>query len=314
MKEEDVMKLKKFSAIIPALLLVLSIILSCGCSKQPSDNPAQETKVQNEVQKTQANAADENQTQETDKKETSANEKENETDKNSEAEEDASEDKKSDKESDEKNDKSTTKKQSSPTSKKDIVALFNKSANKIKADASKVVKNFEKRIVNEDKTVIPAAIETTAEEMIQSLMGDDTKPITFATKEEIKENFIVPQQNYVSRLSPDYVLKAECKDNGSTYEIYLKLKDHKNPTAGVGVGAVCDVIETHEIAQKASFIKEFSTTYYNCEIKATMNKSTGRITHIVYSTPLVMNMTVSLFGTHSGSIGFTFIKDYTITY
>lgn len=306
------MKLKKFSAIIPALLLVLSIILSCGCSKQPSDNPAQETKVQNEVQETQANAADENQTQETDKKETSANEKENETDKN--AEEDASEDKKSDKESDEKNDKSTTKKQSSPTSKKDIVALFNKSANKIKADASKVVKNFEKRIVNEDKTVIPAAIETTAEEMIQSLMGDDTKPITFATKEEIKESFIVPQQNYVSRLSPDYVLKAECKDNGSTYEIYLKLKDHKNPTAGVGVGAVCDVIETHEIAQKASFIKEFSTTYYNCEIKATMNKSTGRITHIVYSTPLVMNMTVSLFGTHSGSIGFTFIKDYTITY
>lgn len=312
MKEEDVMKLKKFSAIIPALLLVLSIILSCGCSKQPSDNPAQETKVQNEVQETQANAADENQTQETDKKETSANEKENETDKN--AEEDASEDKKSDKESDEKNDKSTTKKQSAPTSKKDIVALFNKSANKIKADASKVVKNFEKRIVNEDKTVIPAAIETAAEEMIQSLMGDDTKPITFATKEEIKENFIVPQQNYVSRLSPDYVLKAECKDNGSTYEIYLKLKDHKNPTAGIGVGAACDVIETHEIAQKASFIKEFSTTYYNCEIKATMNKSTGRITHIVYSTPLVMNMTVSLFGTHSGSIGFTFIKDYTITY
>ncbi len=218
-----------------------------------------------------------------------------------------------------KNDKTTTRKSekttsSEPASKEEIVALFNKSANAIKTDATKVVKNFEKRIVNEDKTVIPAAIESTAESMMKSLMGDDTKPTTFATKDEIRENFIVPQQDYVSKLTSDYVVKYDYQDKGDTAEIYLKLKDHKNPTAGIGVGAVCDVIETHEIAEKASFIKEFATTYYDCEITATMDKATGRITHIVYSTPLVMNMTVNLFGTHSGSIGFTFVKDYTVTY
>ena len=206
----------------------------------------------------------------------------------------------------------TTAKKSFTT--KEIVEMFNGSANKIKTDASKVVKNFEKRIVNEDKTDIPSAMGSVAESMMASMMGDDTEPIPFTGKDEIIENFIVPQQSYVSKLSPDYVVKAECKDKGNTYEIYLKLKDHKNPTAGIGVGAVCDVIETHEIAQKASFIKEFSTTYYNCEIKATMDKATGKITHIVYTTPLVMNMTVNLLGTHSGSNGFTFIKDYTVTY
>lgn len=206
----------------------------------------------------------------------------------------------------------TTVKKSFTT--KEIVEMFNSSANKIKTDASKVVKNFEKRIVNEDKTDIPSAMGSVAENMMASMMGDDTEPIPFTGKDEIIENFIVPQQSYVSKLSPDYVVKAECKDKGNTYEIYLKLKDHKNPTAGIGVGAVCDVIETHEIAQKASFIKEFSTTYYNCEIKATIDKATGKITHIVYTTPLVMNMTVNLLGTHSGSIGFTFIKDYTVTY
>lgn len=206
----------------------------------------------------------------------------------------------------------TTVKKSFTT--KEIVEMFNGSANKIKTDASKVVKNFEKRIVNEDKTDIPSAMGSVAENMMASMMGDDTEPIPFTGKDEIIENFIVPQQSYVSKLSPDYVVKAECKDKGNTYEIYLKLKDHKNPTAGIGVGAVCDVIETHEIAQKASFIKEFSTTYYNCEIKATIDKATGKITHIVYTTPLVMNMTVNLLGTHSGSIGFTFIKDYTVTY
>lgn len=215
--------------------------------------------------------------------------------------------------------KKTSDKRESTTAKKnfttkEIVEMFNTSANKIKTDASKVVKNFEKRIVNEDKTIIPSAIGSVAESMIASMMGDDTEPIPFNGKDEIRENFIVPQQSYVSKLSPDYVGKAECKDNGNTYEIYLKLKSHKNPTAGVGVGAVCDVIETHEIAQKASFIKEFSTTYYNCEIKATMDKASGRITHIVYITPLVMNMHVELLGSHTGSIGFTFIKDYTVTY
>ena len=222
-----------------------------------------------------------------------------------------------------KSEEATTKKNSDKTENttakknfttKEIVEMFNTSANKIKTVASKVVKNFEKRIVNEDKTDIPSAMGSVAENMMASMMGDDTEPIPFTGKDEIIENFIVPQQSYVSKLSPDYVVKAECKDKGNTYEIYLKLKDHKNPTAGIGVGAVCDVIETHEIAQKASFIKEFSTTYYNCEIKATMDKATGKITHIVYTTPLVMNMTVNLLGTHSGSIGFTFIKDYTVTY
>ncbi|MBE6755640.1 MAG: hypothetical protein E7555_04190 [Ruminococcaceae bacterium] len=222
-----------------------------------------------------------------------------------------------------KSEEATTKKNSDKTENttakknfttKEIVEMFNTSANRIKTDASKVVKNFEKRIVNEDKTDIPSAMGSVAESMMASMMGDDTEPIPFTGKDEIIENFIVPQQSYVSKLSPDYVVKAECKDKGNTYEIYLKLKDHKNPTAGIGVGAVCDVIETHEIAQKASFIKEFSTTYYNCEIKATMDKATGKITHIVYTTPLVMNMTVNLLGTHSGSIGFTFIKDYTVTY
>ena len=219
----------------------------------------------------------------------------------------------------EKTTKKTSDKTESTTAKKsftteEIVEMFNTSANKIKTDASKVVKNFEKRIVNEDKTNIPSAIGAVAEDMMKSMMGDDTEPIPFTGKDEIRENFIVPQQSYVSKLTTDYVVKAECKDKGSTYEIYLKLKDHKNPTAGVGVGAVCDVIETYEIAQKASFIKEFSATYYNCEITATMDKASGKITHIVYTTPLVMNMTVNLLGTHSGTIGFTFIKDYTITY
>ena len=78
---------------------------------------------------------------------------------------------------------------------------------------------------------------------------------------------------------------------------------------------MCDVIETHEVAEKApSMLQEFSTSYYDCEVTATIDKETGRVTHIVYSTPLTLNVVVSLLGTHTASVGFTFIKDYTITY
>ena len=103
--------------------------------------------------------------------------------------------------------------------------------------------------------------------------------------------------------------------NGKEYVIYLKIKDEKNPRAGSGVGAVCDVIETHEIADKAgALIKEFTTEYYNCEITATIDKETGRMVHAVYKTPLKMLMVVNMFGTHNVGASITFTKDYTITY
>ena len=196
----------------------------------------------------------------------------------------------------------------------EIVEMFNISANKIKTDAVKVVKNYETREVNRDKTVIPAAVEGMAEDMIGSLMKDDEKPTTYGTREEITENYLVPEQNYVSKLQAKDVAKATCKDTGKTYEIYFKLKNQINPTAGVGVGSVCDVIEAHEVAEDAPFVDKFTTEYYNCEVKATIDKATGKVIHTTYRTPLVLNITVSMFGKHDISVGFTFEKDYDITY
>ncbi len=196
----------------------------------------------------------------------------------------------------------------------EIVALFNNSANKIKTDATKVVKNYEKRTVNNDKVIIPAGLESTAESMLATFMGDDTEPIIYAAKADIQSEYLVPDQSYVSKLDPAYVAEATCTDTGSEYKIVLKLKEHKNPTAGVGIGAVCDVIEAGEVAEKAPFIEDFSTEYYSCVVRATIDKATGKMVSSNYTTPLVLNIRVNLFGTHDASLGFTFEKDYTITY
>lgn len=195
----------------------------------------------------------------------------------------------------------------------ELVAYFNECANKVKTDATKVVKNYEKRVVGE--LVAPEALQSTADSMIKKYMGDDTEPIVYATKEEIRENFLVPGQDYVSCLKASDVVKADYEDKGNEYVIYIKLKDEKNPTAGTGVGSVCDVIETHEVEKSApAILEEFSTSYYNCEVTATIDKATGRMTHAIYSTPLVLKIVANMFGTHEASIELTFIKDYSITY
>lgn len=201
-----------------------------------------------------------------------------------------------------------------PDSVDEIVTYFNTAANKIKPEAKKIVKNYEKRTVNEDRVILPAGLESTAENMIASLMKDDTDPIVYETREDITNEFIVPDQSYSSRLKPEWVKSATITDNGAEYIIHIKLKDQENPSAGNGIGAVCDVIEVSEVAEKASFVEKFTTDYYNCEVIATVDKTSGNVVHIRYITPVALEMTVNMFGTHDGSVGFTFEKDYSITY
>lgn len=201
-----------------------------------------------------------------------------------------------------------------PQTVEEIVEFFNKSANRIKPEAAKITKNFEKRIVDKDKLVAPKALESAADSLLGTAMKDDTDPIVYATRDEINSEFLVPDQNYVSRLTADAVRSATCTDKGDTYEIHIKLKDEKNPTAGKGVGAVCDVIEASEVAEKATFVEEFSTSYYDCEVTVTVDKASGRVIHAIYKTPLLLKVRVNMFGTHNAEVGLTFIKDYTITY
>lgn len=196
----------------------------------------------------------------------------------------------------------------------EIVELFNKSANRIKPEASKVVKNYEKRIVDKENLVVPGALKATAEGLMDTFMKDDTEPIVYESREDITNEYIVPNQSYVSRLTADSVAEATCTDKGDTYEIFIRLKNEKNPVSGEGVGAVCDVIEAYEVSDKVSFIEQFTTDYRNCRVKVIIDKATGRVTHSWYSTSLILNVTVDLFGTHNATVGLTFEKDYTITY
>ncbi len=191
-----------------------------------------------------------------------------------------------------------------------IVEYFNTNGNRVKTEATKVVKNYEDREVGE--IVASATLKTLAGGIMESAFKDDTEPTVYATREEIVENFQVPKQSYVSVLTANDVAEANCVDNGNQYVITIRVKDEINPVTGKGVGAAFDIIEASEFKEKApSFIKDFSTEYKNCVVKAVFDKTTNRMVSANYMVRLTLRVSTN---NEDGSVGLSFEKDYTITY
>lgn len=198
-----------------------------------------------------------------------------------------------------------------PSTKAEIIEYFNTGANKVKTNAVRVTKNYEKRTVGE--MVVPAALQSTADSVVRQYLSDDTTPIVYSSQAEIRENFIVPKQDYVSRLTMQDIKDITIADAGEEFEICIYLKDESNPVSGSGVGSVCDVIEAGDVANN-KMVQNFSTNYYNCVVKAKFNKASGYMVWANYTTPLTLDVTVNLLGTHNARIGLTFEKDYVIEY
>lgn len=193
----------------------------------------------------------------------------------------------------------------------EIVAYFNKNANRVKTEATKVVKNYEDREVGEIDA--PTALMWVTKVVdIEKIMADDTEPMEFTTREEIVENFQVPKQSYVSCVTVNDVESASCKEEGNYYIITIKVKDQKNPVIGKGTGAMFDVVEAEEVEAKAEgIVDDFTTEYYDCVVVAKFEKSTNRMVHANYMTPMKLNVTI---GKSNASMEMSFEKDYTITY
>lgn len=200
----------------------------------------------------------------------------------------------------------------------EIVALFNEASNKVKTEATKVVKNFEKRNFDDTQSIIPAGLDSLASSLMNQYLGDDTDPIEYASNQDIIANYPVPEQTYSSQLTAADVAEATCTDNGTEYEITLKLNTSENPSSGVGVGAACDVIESSQVTSNgavAKILKEFTISYYDCVIKCKIDKATKRVTWSNYVTPLTIDALVSvLVTTVDAKVVLSFEKDYTVTY
>ena len=198
------------------------------------------------------------------------------------------------------------------------MAIYNEAVNKVKPEATKIVRNFKNTRYDTERSVLPSALQSMANPMVEKYVKDDTEPVEYLTKEEIIENFPVPKQEYSSKLTAADVTEATITDNGTEYEITLNLAVSNNPTEGVGVGAACHIMDmssvtTNESASK--MIKKFDTCYEGCVIKCKIDKATNRVTWANYYTPFCIDAIVSVLVSDVQATAYmSYERDYTITY
>lgn len=192
-----------------------------------------------------------------------------------------------------------------------ILAYYNTAANKIKTNAKSVTRNYEDYQHNEEKLVVPSMLQSAGSSLISTFLKKNETPQTF--EGDSLKDFYLPGESYVSKLTEAQIKSAECKDNGSEYEITIVANTEKNPTYGQGVSGGFEIIKTEDVMDAASFIvKSFETEYYDCTIKCKVDKATGNIKWINFSTPIVMDV-ASKIGINA-TVGMTFVKDYTVAY
>ncbi len=198
-------------------------------------------------------------------------------------------------------------------SKAEIISLFNESANRVKTEATKVVKNYEYKRMLEEHLEVPAALNSMMDTLMGSVMKDDLEPQEY-TGEMIIEKYPVPRETWSSQLTEADVVEATCIDNGTEYEITLKLVESNNPTVGKGVAAAMDTITEEDKEGIPDMVQKMDMRYFDCVIRCKIDKASGRTTWSNYLSPVVFDCEVKMLGTMAAKVGFSFEKDYTITY
>ncbi len=221
-----------------------------------------------------------------------------------------------DKDKDKDKPSSNAEKKNDGEAKKKIVQYFNESSNRVKTDAVKVVKNFEKRTHNEDKLNLPSAIKAVGKNLLESKITDITEPVEYATPEAIVAKYPVPGAEWSSKLTEKDVAEATCVEKGGEYEITLVLNDYVDPEPGKGPSKAMDCLDVPTVRDTAPpFITAFSAEYYDCVIRCRIDKATGRVVWSNYTTPVLLKVGLDAgFVDFDAEIGLTFEKDYSITY
>lgn len=202
-----------------------------------------------------------------------------------------------------------------PQTKAEIIAYFNESANKVKTDATKVVRNYEDLRHNEEKLVVPSALQSVGSNLISTFLKKNETPVEYATNADIIASYPVAGETWASKLTEADVAEATCTDNGNEYEIMIKLNTTTDPAVGTGAAAAFSTIRTEDVMDAAGFVvQSFSAEYYDCVVKCKIDKATGRTTWANYTLPILLRVEAKLMVTLNAEVGMTFEHDYTITY
>ena len=185
----------------------------------------------------------------------------------------------------------TTTKDTTIDSKEEIVSLFNDSANKVKKNAKKVIRNYENIRHDESDSDYPVALRLAYRSLINSWMVDHDTPIEYAQSDLIKENFPVKGKDWSSRLKASDVDSAEITEKDGKYYISINLAYCKDPAENTGVCSVMEEVNLKKVQELVDIVKTCETEYYDCKIECVIEKNTVNMVYAKYTQPMILNIT-----------------------
>jgi hypothetical protein len=201
-----------------------------------------------------------------------------------------------------------------PDTKKEIVAIFNKSANKVKKKAVKVIRNYENLRKDKDMCDYPPAWDFAGGVLVNTWLVNHDTPLEYTGKDLIKENFPVKGKDWSSKLTDEDVDLAKLTEKDGKYHIELSLAYCKNPEENTGVCTVMEEVNLAKVRQLVDYITKCETEYYDCKIECIVEKDTGNLIYIKYTQPMIFNLTTELIRVLHGVFAMTIESEYEIYY
>ena len=222
--------------------------------------------------------------------------------------------------SDDKTESTSASADSENMSTEKIVELYNNAANKVKSEATTLTRNYKKLESLPEYLELPSAIQSIGSAAIgQFVKGSDT-PESWTSKEDMQIVFPVGGTDYTSHLPADMVESAACTDNGSTYQIELKLYDDKltSPEKGQGYAGVFNTVTASSITSVNIPTVTFNTVDINGingSISCTVDKAAQRVTEITFRNTDILKLNVKVvFSAVDAKLALAVEENYSIQY
>lgn len=185
----------------------------------------------------------------------------------------------------------------------EIVEIYNSAANKIKATAKSITRNYSKMKSLPEYLQLPSAIDSLGKWAIEKFVKGSDEPAYFTTKDDIVAYFPVSGENYTSHLTVDMVKNAAIKDNGKTYDITIVLHNDKltSPKKGTGYAGVFNTVSAstfEDINIPGTTFESVKINGINGKINCTVDKATRNITKIIFANTDVLNLGVKVAGSN----------------
>ena len=202
----------------------------------------------------------------------------------------------------------------------EIVDLYNSAVSGVKTNATTLTRNYKHMDSLPEYLEMPAAIQGIAETAMTQFVKGTDEPQSWTLKEDMQIIFPVGSTEDCSKITADMVETATCTDNGSTYQLEIKLYDDKitSPEKGQGYAGAFNTITAStltSISIPGVTFNKVDVNGINGSISCTIDKANNRVTDIVFRNTDILAMDVKVFvGNMQAKLALAVEESFTVEY